>query len=110
MIGDDKTALVEKGSQMLSSLFGGQQQNARRSSRQVFRAERGTGSSLLGIVASVVIGVREPAMPGLSAIFRSLLGGTRQLDKFGGLASTATAAAGKVTRAASSVSSGGRAT
>jgi hypothetical protein len=58
MIGDDKTALVEKGSQMLSSLFGGQQQNALGGAVAKFSGlNAGTGSSLLGIVASVVMGV-----------------------------------------------------
>ena len=134
MVGGDKAALIDKGSQMLSSLVGSQQQSALAGAVAKFSGlTTATGSSLLGMLAPVVMGVigRQPAAYGsnsgalgnllasqndniaeaLPSGFSRLLSGTGLLDRVGGLAGTATAAAGQATRAATaSVSSGAQRT
>jgi hypothetical protein len=53
MIGGDKAGLIDKGSQMLSSLFSSQQQTALAGAVGKFSGlNTGTGSSLLGMLAS----------------------------------------------------------
>lgn len=124
MIGGDKAGLIDKGSQMLSSLFSSQQQTALAGAVGKFSGlNTGTGSSLLGMLAPVIMGTiaGQPAARGgdASALgsllafqkdniaksmppgFSNLLSGTGLLEKFG-MAGTATAAAGEATRAASS--------
>jgi uncharacterized protein DUF937 len=124
MIGGDNAGLIDKGSQMLSSLFSSQQQTALAGAVGKFSGlNTGTGSSLLGMLAPVIMGTiaGQPAARGgdASALgsllasqkdniakamppgFSNLLSGTGLLEKFG-MAGTATAAAGEATRAASS--------
>ena len=126
MIGGDKAGLIDKGSQMLSSLFSSQQQTALAGAVGKFSGvNAGAGSSLLGVLAPVIMGTiaRQPAArsgdttalgsllasqkdniaKALPPGFGNLLSGTGLLEKFGGgLAGTAAAAAGQTTHAASS--------
>jgi hypothetical protein len=124
MIGGDKASLIDKGSQMLSSLLGSQQQTALSGAVAKFSGlSAGNGGSLLGMLAPVIMGIiaGQPAVrsgdasalgsllasqkdniaTALPPGFSNLLSGTGLLEKFG-LAGAATAAAGQATRAASS--------
>ena len=124
MIGGDKADLIDKGSQMLSSLLGSQQQTALAGAVGKFSGlNAGNGGSLLGMLAPVIMGtiagqpaVRSGDASALGSLlasqndniakalppgFSNLLSGTGLLEKFG-ITGPATAAAGQATRAASS--------
>jgi hypothetical protein len=111
-----QTSLVETGSQMLSSLLGGRDKDALAGTVAKFAGlGQGGGTSLLGMLAPVVLGTiakQQGARPldassiasllagqkdniaaALPAGFGSLLGGTGLLDSLGGAARTATSMA-----------------
>ncbi|HYC16982.1 MAG TPA: DUF937 domain-containing protein [Pseudolabrys sp.] len=123
MIGGNKTALIDNGSQLLTSLFGGQQQSALAGAvAQYSGLNTGKGSALLGMLAPVVMGTiaGQPAVRGgdtgalanllasqkdniaaaMPSGFAKLLGGTGLLDTLGDAARRTGAEA---TRAAASV-------
>jgi len=125
MLGGDKAGLIDKGSQILSSLFGRQEQSALAGAVAKFSGlNAGAGSSLLGMLAPVVMGTiaRQPAARGgdagalanllasqkdniaaaLPSGFSKLLGATGLLGTFGGITGAATAAADQAARAAGS--------
>ena len=118
-----QTSLVEKGSQMLSSLLGGGGQTALAGAVGKYAGlGQGTSGSLLGMLAPVVMGTvaqQQGARPldasGIAALlasqkdniaaalpagFGNLLGGTGLLDSLGGAARTATATGGEAARTA----------
>jgi hypothetical protein len=67
MIGGDKASLIDKGSQMLSSLLGSQQQTALSGAVAKFSGlSAGNGGSLLGMLAPVIMGIiaGQPAVRG----------------------------------------------
>jgi hypothetical protein len=124
MVGNNKASLIDNGSQMLTSLFGGQEQSALGGVIGKFSGlNTGKGSALLGMLAPVVMGTiaAQPAARGgdtgvLASLLSSFSISPRQcpqasvicwadsglLEKFGGMAGTSTAAVGQATRAASS--------
>jgi hypothetical protein len=121
-----QSSLLDKGSQLLSSLVGGQDQNALIGAIAKFTGlGQGASGSLLGMLAPIVmgtIGQHQSAAGGLDAKgianlfasqkdniaaalpsgFGSLLSGTGLLNSLGDAARTATAAGSEATRAATS--------
>jgi Bacterial protein of unknown function (DUF937) len=120
-----QTSLVEKGSQLISSLLGGRDQTAlTRAVANFAGVKQGTSSSLLGMLAPVVIGTiakeqgtrsldasgiasllsrqQDAIAAAMPAGFSNLLDGTELLASIGGATRTATAAAGQAARAATS--------
>jgi hypothetical protein len=119
-----QSSLIDKGSQLLSSLLGGRDQAALAGAVGKFAGlGQGASSSLLGMLAPVVIGTiaqqqgtrldaggianllasqKDNIAAALPAGFGNLLGGTGLLDSLGGTARTAATAEGQTARAASS--------
>lgn len=121
-----QSSLLHKGSQLLSSLVGGQDQNALIGAIAKFTGlGQGASSSLLGMLAPIVMGTigkhqstagvadakgianlfasqRDNIAAALPSGFGSLLSGTGLLNSLGDAARTATAAGSEATRAASS--------
>ena len=121
-----QSSLLDKGSQLLSSLVGGQNQNALIGAIAKFTGlGQGASGSLLGMLAPIVmgtIGQHQSAAGGLDAKgianlfasqkdniaaalpsgFGNLLSGTGLLNSLGDAARTATAAGSEATRAATS--------
>jgi hypothetical protein len=123
--GKGQTSFVEKGTQMLSSLFGGQSQTALAGAVGKFAGlGQSASGSLLGMLAPVVMGTiaQQQGTRGLDASgfanllttekdhiaqalpkgFGNLLGGTGLLDSLGGTARAVTAAGGQTARVAKS--------
>jgi hypothetical protein len=121
--GAGQTSVIEKGSQMLSSLLGGQNQNARAGAVGKFAGlNPGASGSLLGLLAPVVMGTigkqqgaqslnatgiaslfaaqKDNIVAALPAGFGNLLAGAGLLDSLGGAARTA-ATAGRQTASVS---------
>jgi len=120
------SSFAEKGSQLLSSLVGGQNQNALTGAIAKFTGlGQGASGSLLGMLAPIVMGAiaKHPGAAksvdasGIANLFASqkdniaaamppgfgnLLGGTGLLNSLGDAARTATAAGNEVTQAATS--------
>jgi Bacterial protein of unknown function (DUF937) len=121
-----QSSLVEKGSQMLSALLGGQDQNSLGQAVAKFAGvNQGAAGSLLGMLAPVVLGTigqqrqqsrsldasgitdllvsqKDNIAAALPPGFSSLLGETGLLDALGGAARTAAAAGNEAARTASS--------
>jgi hypothetical protein len=121
-----QSSFIEKGSQILSALLGGQDQKSLTQAVTKFAgAGQGAAGSLLGMLAPVVLGTigqqRQQDRPldasgiadllgsqkdniaaALPSGFSNLLGGTGLLDALGGAARTATAAGNEAARVASS--------
>jgi hypothetical protein len=121
-----QSSLVEKGSQTLSALLGGQDQSSLGQAVAKFAGvNQGAAGSLLGMLAPVVLGTigqqrqqgrsldasgitdllasqKDNIAAALPPGFSNLLGGTGLLDALGGAARTATAAGNEAARAASS--------
>ena len=121
-----QSPFIQKGSQMLSALVGGGEQNSLAQAVAKFTGiGQGTAGSLLGMLAPVVMGTigqqrqqgRSLDASGIAALlasqkdniaaalpsgFSNLLGGTGLLDALGGAARTATAAGSQAARAAGS--------
>jgi Bacterial protein of unknown function (DUF937) len=120
-----KTSLIEKGSQMLSSLVGDRDQSALAGAVGKFAGlGQGASSSLLGMLAPVVLGTigqqqgarsldaggiasllasqKDSIAAALPSGFSNLLGGTGLLDSLGGAARTAAAAGSEAARATTS--------
>ena len=117
-----QTSLVEKGSQMLSSLLGGDQTALAGAVSKFTGLSQGASGSLLGLLAPVVMGTiakqqgthsldasgiagllasqKDNIAAALPSGFGKLLGGTGLLDSLGGAARTATGAGGEAARAA----------
>jgi hypothetical protein len=113
--GGNQTSLTEKGTELLSSLLGGRDQNALADAVAKFSGlGQGKTGSLLGMLAPLVMGTiaqqqgprslnagsiadlmesqKDSIAAALPAGFGNLLGGTGLLDSLGGAARTATAA------------------
>ncbi len=118
-----QTSFVEKGSQMLASLLGGQDQSALVGAIAKFAGlGQGASGSLLGMLAPLVMGTiaqqqgvnslnasgitgllasqKDNVAAALPSGFGNLLGGTGLLDSLGGAARTATGAGTEAARAA----------
>src|SRR5215510_8018783 len=126
MIGaSGQSSLIEKGSQILSSLLGGRDQTALAGAVGKYAGlGQNASGSLLGMLAPIVMGTigqqqgtrsfdaggianllasqKDNIAAALPAGFANLLGGTGLLDSLGGAARTATAAAGQTTRVTTS--------
>ena len=126
MIGaSSQSSLIEKGSQMLSSLLGGRDQTALAGAVGKYAGlGQNASASLLGMLAPVVMGTigqpqgtRSLDASGIASLlasqkdniaaalpsgFANLLGGTGLLDSLGGVARTATASAGQTARVTTS--------
>src|SRR5262245_32820251 len=126
MIGaSGQSSLIEKGSQILSSLLGGRDQTALAGAVGKYAGlGQNASGSLLGMLAPVVMGAiskeqgtrsldaggianllasqKDNIAAALPAGFSNLLGGTGLLDSLGGAARTATAAAGQTARVTTS--------
>src|SRR5215813_1031650 len=126
MIGaSGQSSLIEKGSQILSSLLGGRDQTALAGAVGKYAGlGQSASGSLLGMLAPIVMGSigqqqgtrsldaggiasllssqKDNIAAALPARFANLLGGTGLLDSLGGAARTATAAAGQTTRVTTS--------
>jgi hypothetical protein len=123
--GSGQSSFVERGSQMLASLLGGQDQSALAGAvGKVAGLGQSASGSLLGMLAPVVMGViarlqggrgidagsisgllssqRDNIAAALPSGVGNLLGGTGLLDSLGGAARTATAMGGDAARAAAS--------
>ena len=123
--GANRSSLIEKGSQMLSSLLGGREQTALADAVGKYAGlGQSASGSLLGMLAPVVMGTiskeqgtRSLDASGIASLlasqkdniaaalpsgFSNLLGGTGLLDSLGGVARTATAAAGQTARVTTS--------
>ena len=124
--GGGQSSLAEKGSQMLSVLLGGHDQNSLGQAVAKFAGvNQGAAGSLLGMLAPVVLGTigqqrqqgRSLDASGISDLlasqkdniaaalppgFSNLLGGTGLLDALGGATQSARAAGSEATRAAAS--------
>jgi hypothetical protein len=121
--GGGQTAFIEKGSQLLSSLLGGKDQNALAGAVGKFAGlNPGVSSSLLGMLAPVIMGTigqqqgaqsangiasllaaqKDNIAAALPAGFGNLLGGTSLLDSLGGATRTATAAGRQTAQATAS--------
>src|SRR5262249_50366469 len=121
--GANQSSLVEKGSQMLSSLLGGRDQTALAGAVGKYAGlGQNASGSLLGMLAPVVMGTiakeqgpRSLDAGGISSLlasqkdsiaaalpsgFGNMLSGTALLDSLGGAARTATAAGSDAARAA----------
>jgi hypothetical protein len=120
-----QSSLIEKGSQILSSLLGGRDQTALAGAVGKYAGlGQGASGSLLGMLAPIIMGTigqqqgtrsldaggiasllssqKDNIAAALPAGFANLLGGTGLLDSLGGAARTATAAAGQTARATTS--------
>jgi hypothetical protein len=121
-----QSSLVEKGSQMLSTLLGGQDQGSLTQSVAKFAGVgQGAAGSLLGMLAPVVLGTigqqrqqgrsldasgitdllasqKDNIAAALPPGFSNLLGGTGLLDALGGAARTAATAGNEAARVTSS--------
>jgi hypothetical protein len=121
-----QSSLIEKGSQMLSALLGGEDQNSLAQAVAKFAGlSHDRASSLLGMVAPVVLGTigqqrqqgrsldasgitdllasqKDNIAAALPTGLSSLLGGTGLLDALGGAARTATTAGSEAARVANS--------
>src|SRR5215813_2316841 len=126
MIGaSGQSSLIDKGSQVLSSLLGGRDQTALVDAVGKYAGlGQSASGSLLGMLAPVVMGTiskeqgtrsldaggianllasqKDNIAAALPARFSNLLGGTGLLDSLGGAARTATAAAGQTARVTTS--------
>jgi hypothetical protein len=126
LAGGGQSSLLDKGSQLLSSLVGGQGQNSLIGAISKFTGlGQGTSGSLLGILAPIVIGTigrhqsagraldangianlfasqKDNIAAALPSGFGSLLSGTGLLNSLGDAARTATAAGSEATQAATS--------
>ena len=126
MIGaSGQSSLIEKGSQILSSLLGGRDQTALAGAVSKYAGlGQNASGSLLGMLAPIVMGTigqqqgtrsldagaitsllssqKDNIVAALPAGFANLLGGTGLLDSLGGAARTATAAAGQTARVTTS--------
>jgi uncharacterized protein DUF937 len=123
--GAGRSSLIEKGSQMLSSLLGGSDQTALSGAVGKYAGlGQSTSGSLLGLLTPVVMGTigqqqgtrsldangianllasqKDNIAAALPAGFANLLGGTGLLDSLGGVARTATAAASQTARVTTS--------
>jgi len=123
--GAGQSSLIEKGSQMLSSLLGSRDQTALAGAIGKYAGlGQGAGGSLLGMLAPVVMGTigqqqgarsldaggiagllasqKDSIAAALPSGFANLLGGTGLLDSLGDVARTATAAASNTARATTS--------
>ena len=121
--GGSPSSLVDRGSHLLSSLLGSQDQSALASAVGKFAGiGQSTGSSLIGMLGPVVMGIigkqigsrsldagsvsgllasqKEQIAQALPQGFAKLLGGTGILDSLDGAAETAAAAASQAGRAA----------
>src|SRR5215467_826615 len=120
-----QSSLIEKGSQILSSLLGGRDQTALAGAVGKYAGlGQSASGSLLGMLAPIVMGTigqqqgtrsldaggiatllssqKDNIAAALPAGFANLLGGTGLLDSLGGAARTATAAAGQTARVTAS--------
>src|SRR5262245_25922988 len=120
-----QSSLIEKGSQILSSLLGGRDQTALAGAVGKYAGlGQNASGSLLGMLAPIVMGTsgqqqgtrsfdaggianllasqKDNIAAALPAGFANLLGGTGLLDSLGGAARTATAAAGQTARVTTS--------
>jgi len=120
-----QSSLIEKGSQILSSLLGGRDQAAPAGAVGKYAGlGQGASGSLLGMLAPIIMGTigqqqgtrsldagaitsllssqKDNIAAALPAGFANLLGGTGLLDSLGGAARTATAAAGQTARVTTS--------
>jgi len=120
-----QSSLIEKGSQILSSLLGGRDQAALAGAVGKYAGlGQGASGSLLGMLAPIIMGTigqqqgtrsldagaitsllssqKDNIAAALPAGFANLLGGTGLLDSLGGAARTATAAAGQTARVTAS--------
>ena len=120
-----QSSLIEKGSQMLSSLLGGRDQTALAGALGKYAGlGQGASGSLLGMLAPIVMGTigqqqgtrsldaggiasllssqKDNIAAALPSGFANLLGGTGLLNSLGGAARTATAAAGQTARVTTS--------
>jgi len=120
-----QSSLIEKGSQILSSLLGGRDQTALAGAISKYAGlGQNASGSLLGMLAPIVMGTigqqqgtrsldaggiasllssqKDNIVAALPAGFANLLGGTGLLDSLGGAARTATAAAGQTARVTAS--------
>jgi hypothetical protein len=120
-----QSSLIEKGSQILSSLLGGRDQTALAGAVGKYAGlGQSASGSLLGMLAPIVMGTigqqqgtrsldagaitsllssqKDNIVAALPAGFANLLGGTGLLDSLGGAARTATAAAGQTARVTTS--------
>jgi len=120
-----QSSLIEKGSQILSSLLGGRDQAALAGAVGKYAGlGQGASGSLLGMLAPIIMGTigqqqgtrsldagaitsllssqKDNIAAALPAGFANLLGGTGLLDSLGGAARTATAAAGQTARVTTS--------
>src|SRR5215470_9486265 len=111
MIGaSGQSSLIEKGSQILSSLLGGRDQTASGSLLGMLAPivmgtigqQQGTRSLDAGGIATLLSSQKDNIAAALPAGFAKLLGGTGLLDSLGGAAQTATAAAGQTARVTTS--------
>ena len=126
MVGDSgQSSLIEKGSQLLSSLLGGRDQTALAGAVGKYAGlSQSASGSLLGMLAPIVMGTigqqqgtrsldagaitsllssqKDNIAAALPAGFANLLGGTGLLDSLGGAARAATAAAGQAARVTTS--------
>ena len=126
MVGDSgQSSLIEKGSQLLSSLLGGRDQTALAGAIGKYAGlGQSASGSLLGMLAPIVMGTigqqqgtrsldagaitsllssqKDNIAAALPAGFANLLGGTGLLDSLGGAARAATAAAGQAARVTTS--------
>jgi hypothetical protein len=123
--GQGQASMIEKGTQMLSSLLGDQDQTVLAGAIGKFAGlGQGASSSLLGMLAPVVMGTiaqqqgtsglntsgltsllsaqKDNIVQALPSSFKSLLGGTGLLGSLGGAARTATVAGEQTARAATS--------
>jgi uncharacterized protein DUF937 len=121
--GAGQSSLIEKGSQILSSLLGGRDQTALAGAVGKYAGlGQSASGSLLGMLVPVVMGTigqqpgtrdaggiasllssqKDSIAAALPAGFANLLGGTGLLDSLGGVARTATAAASNTARATTS--------
>src|SRR5215510_13472500 len=126
MIADSgQSSLIEKGSQLLSSLLGGRDQTALAGAIGKYAGlGQSASGSLLGMLAPIVMGTigqqqgtrsldaggiaslllsqKDSIAAALPSGFANLLGGTGLLDSLGGLAQTGTAAASRTAGMATS--------
>src|SRR5262245_19635529 len=123
--GANRSSLIEKGSQMLSSLLGGREQTLLSEAVGKYGGlGQSASGSLLGMLAPVVMGTigqqqgtrsldaggiasllssqKDNIVAALPAGFANLLGGTGLLDSLSGAARTATATADQAARATTS--------
>jgi hypothetical protein len=123
--GSGQSSLVDKGSALLKSLVGGQDQSALAGAISKFAGVgQNASNSLLAMLAPAILGVigkqigggnldagsltgllanqKDSIAAALPSGFGNLLGGTGLLDALGGAARTATAAGGEAARAATS--------